>query len=217
MLEGIIKFLQVFNFNFSVTEKYFKDELNSYIEEAEIYANVTIPSSLKSLLSCSIYNEYKKGTIRFGVFRGDLVEYLVVLLEKNKISKIYHEPKIRHKNKELIKKKFIGKNCLVDVVKVQSKGQLIKFIECKAQLDTHIKSLRKSNSTFQKKINYMNHIDKIIRTYTYDNNNFTKTEKIFATISDPKRALPSQFSDFKVINLLNLLEDKIDNGKFRLY
>lgn len=218
LFEGLVSFLQVWNSKSKLTEDIFKADLYDYIEEAEILSDIDVDPSIKTNVVNSIYIIYSGDRNKFNDFRGEIVEYLVVLLSKENKTKIYHEPEIKHKRDFLIQKQFLGRDCLIDVVNVHTRGHHIKLIECKADLDTQFKSLnqrKKHNQKeipFRKKINNMNYLANLLKNYQNENNEHIYIEKVFAAIKSPKRDIPSICGDYKIVNLLHLLQDKSDQG-----
>lgn len=218
LLEGLVLFLQTWHYTANFPKELFIDDLKDHIEEAEINAAVEVTECTKNKVTESIYNIYSQGFKKFNDFKGEVVEYLVVLTCKNNLCKIYHEPIICYKNynNSLIEKKFLGKDCLIDVVDVHKKGAYIRLIECKANLNRQFQAyyeepIDKKNS-FKKKINNMNHLDSLLSNYLNFENTKIKVEKIFSTINTPTRETPSQCKDFKIINLLHLLQNGINDN-----
>ncbi|MFC4714076.1 hypothetical protein ACFO5U_14605 [Planococcus dechangensis] len=220
LIEGIVSFLQEIDLTRTIPKNMFLEELDSFIEEAEINSEVSVISRTKNVITNNIYKIYSKGLREFHSFRGELLEYLTVHLEKDTESKIYHEPIFQHKRKKLIEKSFAGQGCLIDVVKVHEKGVEIKLIECKATLDNHINALKggyptkDSGKNFLKKINYMIYIDDTLSRYKSNKNDNIKVTKVLISLKEHKRVLPSRYDDFKTVNLLEVIREKIDNKTF---
>ncbi|KAA0958267.1 hypothetical protein FQ085_00715 [Planococcus sp. ANT_H30] len=223
LMEGIVAFLQELNLATAISENFFKEELDSFIEEAEINSSVVVELRIKNLIIKETYNIYNLGLDNFFEFRGEILEFLVVNLEKEKTNKIYHEPIFNHKRTKLIQHQFSGEGCLVDVVNVHTKGLEITLIECKATLDNNILALKNGNPkskkgiSFLNKITYMDTVYNIIKDYEYEENEKIKVTKVFASLKDPKRDLPLQYQNFKIVNVLTLLQDKIDKGNFKFH
>lgn len=217
LFEGLVTFLQTWDPRSKLTEALFKNDLYDAIEEAEIHADIEIEQRVKQNVVNSVYNIYHQGIPKFNKFRGEVVEYLVVLLFKDNYVKIYQEPEIKHKKELLIQKEFLGKGCKIDVVNVHKKGEHIKLIECKADLDVKFDYLFKQQpekeNDFKKKINNMNHLYKLLSQYRTSDNNFVLVEKVLAAIKQPKREIPSLCSDFRIVNLLYLLQEGTDLGR----
>lgn len=226
VIEGLVLFLQELETSKVLSEDFFKAELLSFLEEAEVNNTLDIDERIKSILINDVYYIYGQGPETFNEFRGELLEYIVLSIEKDNRSLIYHEPIFGYKKNPLVPSNIAGRDCLVDVVKVHRKGEKIKLIECKATLDNFVRNLdqygkpkknSKKGRKFFRKINFMNFLDQEISVYEFDEYQKVSVEKVFMSLKEPKFPLPVVYRDFKVLNLITLLQNKIDEGKFSLY
>lgn len=199
-------------------EEYFKFDLNSVIETIEFQVGIEIKDSKKNLIINEVYMIYNKGMAEFNKFRGEILEFVMVNQEKNKDCNIYHEPILRHKRKPLIQYSFPGSGCLIDILNVHDDGLEIKLIECKATLDNHIKYIKSNGKplnnkgkNFLNKINYLNVMGNELESYEYANYQKINVVKGLASLKVSKKRLPNQFRDIKIINLVRMFEDEVDN------
>lgn len=199
--------------NFNAHDTFNRDEFKEFIEDiadmVEVNHDVIFPNSILSTISSDLFSIYQDNV--FFEFRGEVVEYLMVYLEKDSTNKIFHEPRFYHKRKKLINDAVWGKGCLVDVVKQNSKTRDITLIECKANLDNTIKQLSNPRSSFEKKLNYLETLYNKLGTYKNPENDYIKVEKSLATVNQAVLKLPSRYSNYNYINLLDHFIFKLAN------
>lgn len=139
-------------------------------------------------------------------FRGDLVEFVNMYLEKTNRNKVFHEPFFYYKRKRLFKDAFPGSNCLLDLVVVHNNYQDIRLIECKASLDTQIRYLLKKDKKIKNKLNFMDKLEYHISDYINYEDDKVRVKKILATINQPVLDLPSKYKRYEIVNLFDQIK-----------
>ncbi|MYL56221.1 hypothetical protein GLW20_01720 [Virgibacillus halodenitrificans] len=201
LVESLINIVRDFNAHDSYDMKQFYEFVENTIQLIEINYDVEVPNDVVKEISSELYSIYQNN--QFSHFRGQLLEYLIVYLEKNNNCKIYHEPKFYHKRKRFFKRKFEGSNCLIDVVKVRKRSCDVILIECKANIDNHIKRIGNQGEKFTKKLRLMDSLEGKLSTYIDENENQVKVTKNLASIKQPILKLPVKYTDYNYINLLD--------------
>ncbi len=182
------------------TREVFEDLTTESFILAEISQDVELPEFMINDILNNLYQVYS--TKEFYHFRGNVLELLLVFLEKNKDNKIYHEPRFYHRRKRLFRD-FPGSNCLIDVVSLTKRKDVLQLIECKASLNQHINQVNVEGSSFNKKISFMEAVESEISSYKNKDNVNVSVIKALASIIPPFRRLPDEYQDYEYINLFD--------------
>lgn len=184
----------------------FIEALEDYFAMSEINHNVSLPEDVTKTISNEVYDIFNKGD--FNKFRGEVLEFFMVYLEKTIDNKIYHEPRFYHKKTRLFKVSFPGSNCLIDVVKVDNNSKYISLIECKANINNNIKKMEKK---FKNKLKHMDALEKELSNYINYDQKPIKVSKTLASISEPVIGLPNSYRNYKIINLYSQFKLTVNN------
>lgn len=196
LMEALINIVRDINPKDSFGYDEFIEELEYYFSMSEINHKIILPKVIITTLIEEVYYIYAQG--KFHKFRGEILEFFMVYLEKSNDSKIYHEPSFYHKRTRLFKRQFPGSNCLIDVVKVNNETKYISLIECKANINNNIRNMKRE---FKNKLRHMDALENELSDYINYSEQSIKISKTLATISDPIVTLPGIYKNYSVINL----------------
>lgn len=186
------------------TDTYNYQEFEELISEIFILVEAYNEDELPSYMKKDIINElfYIFSHKQLPEFKGKVLELLMVYIEKNNNNKIYHEPYFYHKRKRLFKNEFSGSNCLIDVVTLTNNKDSIQLIECKANLDNHIKKIfTKKENSFKAKIRMMDRLEDELSKYKNHSDENVVIKKFLASVKVPLKRLPKRYSGYHYINL----------------
>ncbi len=203
LFESLIAFIKEFNPYDQVDIQDIEELFDTHFEAAEINYDLDVPDEVKRVICKNIYSIYIKGVESFNKFRGEVVEYIIVYLEKDNSNSIYHEPLFYHKREKLFKTGFVGESCLIDIVKFNQRNHDVTLIECKANLDVTIRNMKYKKNKFKNKLRLMDALKLRLETYENSDGRPVKIQKSLATINDPKRKLPNKYIDYQYINLFD--------------
>lgn len=206
LLEALVNIVRDFNPHEKIDKIDLTISIEEYIDLAEVSNHIEVPAEYRNtFISKFIDAYYLKDYI--DIFRGDALEFLMFYLENKSFNKLYHEPHFYNKRKRIPTKKFKGQNCLIDVVEQFKSKSYIKLIECKANLDNNIHSL-KYKDKFRKKLALMDALEEELLDYVDCDDNKMRVEKGLASIISPRITLPTNYKNYKIIDLYDLFRMK---------
>lgn len=205
LLESLILLIRSINIHDSFSDAEIDKRINLQIRLAEVSRKLKIGNSLK-LTFLKLFKNAYRSTNYVDHFRGEVVEYLFIYLQKSSSSLIYHEPIFKIKRRRLIPRKVLGFDCLVDVVKISKGFNQVDLYECKANLNNSITDLSKKKSPkspFKRKLSYMNALEtEIGKFYCDDCGTKVRVTKNLVSLIKPHKSVPPNYNGFNQIDLL---------------
>lgn len=201
-LESLILIVRSINVNDTLSDLEIDKRVENYIKLVEASRRQKIDDTLKNTFLFKLKTVYRGKNYK-DHFRGDIVEYLMIYLQKSSSSKVLHEPQFKHKRRRLISKSYSGFDCLVDVVKISKTFNKIELFECKANLDNCITYIKSKKNHFKRKLNYMNALEsELTKYYCCQGGEKVQVTKNLVSLITPKKTISPKYKRFNQIDLL---------------
>lgn len=181
-----------------------RDDIEDYIDLALAEDSLTMDNKIvEELLDllCSLFVSDS-----FAKTKGNILEYLTIQLENQNGYKLFLEPNIFFKKRNLLNRNSPYGRSYMDIFKINSFKTHVVLIECKSDINKQISHLiSRRNKKFFNKLNYIDNVERKISNMIGYNSTNVVVEKKITSYHKKTIDLPNRFKDYQIISIVDLM------------